>query len=395
MRSLKLNIIFLLLSFTTIYSDSLIDSLKVELEHSSGVKRVETLLRLGERYSFLNFNQSIRYFLEANNLSKKVDDRGSEYSSLSSIAKLYSFKGEYKKALINQEKAIKLKMRFLPNDNLSKDYLDYGNILRYLQRYDEAIDTYYKGLGEPVVTHKKSLFYNLGLAYRSSGSFTKAIAAYDSSLSYNNPKDLRFKSMIYNNLGDVYELMGSYNKALDYFNRSLDINQSNSFTPSLYTNYINLGSVHKSLGDYESSRLFLSKGLEIAGNDPYRLKIVYLNLYGLYNLKGDSKEAMNFYQKFVEMDQKVRQSIHNNSLEKVEQQYTQEKIFSDKQIAIEKERTRSRWIVIISVLTIIIAILISLVLLSRSRIKAKKLELERKHSELKSLQSRNQSTLPF
>jgi tetratricopeptide (TPR) repeat protein len=381
--------LIVLLLLINLYPSNGIDSLKIDLESSSGYKRMETLLRLGEQYSFINFNQSLRYFLEANSLSKDLNDRESEYSSLSSIAKLYSLKGEYRNALINQEKAINLKKRFLNTQNLSKDYLEYGNILRRLHRFSGAIDNYKKGLSIVKSTIvKRGIYYNLGLAYRSSGKYLEAIESYDSCLSLNNPKDLRFRSMIFNNFGDLYELMGEYNKALNYFNQALDINLKHNFTPSLFTNYINLGSIYKSLGEFNRSGKFLDKALKISGDDPYKLKIVYLNLYGLKNLEGNPKEAMVFYQRYSEMDEKEKQRIYNSSLERVEDQFKQDKLFTDKRLAIEKEQSRSRMVIIISSLSIVIAILFSIVLVFKGGVKRKRLELEKKHSELKSLQSR-------
>jgi tetratricopeptide (TPR) repeat protein len=166
-------------------------------------------------------------------LGQATDDIGKALSYHNiGLAKYY--KGEYKEALIFNEKALKIRQQLLPpnHPDLAKTY---GNI---------------------------------GILYQSTGEYSKALSYHEKTLEIQKqllPSNHPDFASSYNNIGRVYYNMCEYSKALSYHEKAIEIRQQSLPLnhPDMAQSYNNIGTVYQSMGEYSKALSYHEKALEI------------------------------------------------------------------------------------------------------------------------------------
>jgi superkiller protein 3 len=202
--------------------------------------------KLGDTYKQLNLVQEgIKAYSKALN---QGNDKN--LAILSKLAHLYYVAGDYKKAEEYNRKIISL----APGSSDARHaYMQLGNILDDVQRYDQAVEMYRKAANlDPT---DEVPWINMALSHQKNNSYGKAIKAYKRAISINpdNPKPRM-------GLGRLYESQGYLDEALD--------------------EYIHLLQIQK---DYPPAHFEIAK---------------------LYQRKGKRPEAIDGYKKVIELKPK-------------------------------------------------------------------------------------------
>lgn len=266
--------------------------------------------------------------------------------------------GRYKEALETGHKALELRKKLNSRDSELNSLLQIGYTYDRMGEYQEAIKWYEKGLQLKGVKNENFIGRNyglIGIAYDELNDYEKAVT-------YNLQAIEHFKKVPnssylhtwYSNLGNTYLKMGKLDLAEKY--TLLALEDAKNFR---YITQINLGKIYLSKGKNKEAESILLKATEALQNldEPISLSAAYETLSELYKKKGDYKNALDYYEKYSQNEEK------RLSLEKVKQlneltvQYeTAEK---EKQIA-EKElalKNRNQWIFGLVALAIIIGLI--------------------------------------
>jgi len=187
-------------------------------ENTSGI--AEVFLRLSDLFSYKNdYKKGVEY------AQKSIDllDNTTEYEQIAksyqylAANELFDYKNEQALQNINTAIAI-LEKHNLKGLRLLSCRNTRGNILKYLERYDDAIADYTYNLQEA------SKINDIGLQIASNG-----------------------------NIGHVYSIKKEYKNAIPYLLRAIDLIKKSGNTVNLWENYMHISSAYENIGDYEKA----------------------------------------------------------------------------------------------------------------------------------------------
>jgi len=198
----------------------------------------------------------------------------------------YFEKGDYKKAIIYYDKAIKL------NDRKASAYSGKARALEELEKYEEAI----KACDKAIELNK-----NLAEAYDTKGSALAGQSKLDEALySYQKSVKLESDNATYlNNMSYILNLLQRYDEAVDYADRSLKID------PRFSTAYLNKGFALSCIDKTDDAIKCYDKALKY---EPESVD-AYLNKGILYQDMYKDKEAIECYDKVIKLDPKNHEAI--------------------------------------------------------------------------------------
>ncbi|CAF1977992.1 unnamed protein product [Rotaria magnacalcarata] len=205
---------------------TLTNRIKEEVQGSSGWYRMgQLMLTVG------HFDQAEELYQELLKSASTDSERAHIYHQLG--IKNYH-QGKYQEAVKFYEKALEIKRKTLPEDDVS------------------LAPTY----------------SNIGIAYNNMGEYSKALEYYEKStkiLEISLPPTHPNLATSYNNIGGVYKNMGEYSKALEFYEKSLKIREISlpPTHPDLATSYNNIGTTYYGMGEYSKALSYLEKSLDI------------------------------------------------------------------------------------------------------------------------------------
>ncbi len=247
-----------------------------------GREDAELLENLGEAYySLREYDKSI----EAYNRLLNLNIRSTRI--ISRVAEI-----NYKNG--NLEKAYNLYKRITVLNPVSENariaYLNMGNILDDLQRYEEAIEAYENALS--IDPKDVSTLYNLGIVYKHLGKDELAIETWQkaSELKTDDPKFLMA-------IADYYYEKKLYDHALDEYSRVI------RRWPNIQDAHFNLAVIYykRNLIDYSEQEY--KKVIEINGKNDLARK-AYINLGILLTIAGRDNE-----EKLIEAQSNVKKAL--------------------------------------------------------------------------------------
>lgn len=148
----------------------------------------------------------------------------------------------------------------------------YGQLLRRVDRLDEAIAVFNEVLGiaerNNVASETKRILNALALAYNSKALYDRALQLHFKSLEIReregNKKEI---STALNNIGLVYYKIGNFEQALDFFLQAIPPKLDSKTTDKLDLMYVNVALAYANLGNAEESIKYVNRAYETCGKD--------------------------------------------------------------------------------------------------------------------------------
>ena len=175
------------------------------------------------------YKEAIEYGQKAVAFSQSDIEYGMAYNN---IAVIYETMAEIKYlqlAVENARKAIQSFEKAELQDKVAKVRNNLGNILEFLEKYDEAISVYKKALQnyEQNELEYASILNNIAFVLNKQNKYTEAIKTLNKSLEikqkyHDNKYYHPDYSPNYENLADSYFGLGKYNAAIQNYNKALD-----------------------------------------------------------------------------------------------------------------------------------------------------------------------------
>ena len=150
-------------------------------------------------------------------------------------------------------------------------------------------------------------YNNLGIVSRAMDNYPAAINYYNEALDiYRAFNDTSGIKSVYNNLGVLNEHLNLLSKALEYYQKSLSLEKEFNNPDGISTSYLNLGGIYYKLEQYEPALNYCQKAIPICDSLGYMitLEMVYDLMYKIYRDTGKPKEALNYFEKFYELNNK-------------------------------------------------------------------------------------------
>jgi DNA-binding NtrC family response regulator/predicted ATPase/class 3 adenylate cyclase/predicted negative regulator of RcsB-dependent stress response len=257
-----------------------------------------------------NYQQSLRYYSEALNISRGLRDRFEEANILSYIAAIYGILGDYQESINHYEEALKIYREIGNKVSEGRVLSLMGNIYRQnLHDYTKALPSYKKSLEIKKEIGNEDeiriLLNSLGVVCWNLGLYVEALSYYQDALqickktgnivgegvalsgmgvvylslrkyeealecnqkSLNILKaigDQRAEGYILNSTGNMYYEMGDYQMAWKYYQESLKIRKEIQDKKGEAWVLYNLGRVYQNLENYKESKKHLEEALSLA-----------------------------------------------------------------------------------------------------------------------------------
>ena len=340
MRITGFLIIFLGMTFTVAGQQSVVDSLKHELENAHDTTEAQILNNLAFNSFLIGQDADAeKYAEEALEKARNRKQRDNEAIALKNLAIVYSYTDRVEKGLKTYEKAIKQFEETKNYEQLSRVYTNMSNI--FLQRGDflkvhEYLDiakTYCDDhdIDNPALLGSLSNFYQLigmydksleyileslelaekvgdkegvgyaynalGGIYAKTGERDKAIEAYEEALqNYVELEQDNHIAVAYNNLGSIYGEKKEFGKALEYCKKSLMIKEEIKYPEGIVFSHIAIGDIYSMMEEENKAIEHYNTAASISGENKmsHLLSEVQSKLGVLYyTLKNHSLSAYN------------------------------------------------------------------------------------------------------
>jgi signal transduction histidine kinase len=268
----KLTAIIILLTLTkTIHGQpqkSKIDSLKFQLDRTTGAERFDVLYELAYSYITItpDFNAAYEYSTEALELAKEISD------SLRIV-----------KAILVQSSA-----------------------LRRMENFDDASTQARYGLGiaqrNNFKNETKILLNSIAVNYMLKADYGNALHfSFESLIARERDRNKAEISITTNNIGFIYFKLKNYDKALEFYARALNLKKEVNDRHDLETLLINLGLCYNKLGNPLKAQTFILEGLAEC-NGKCKDDVVIEGKFGLgvsfFELKDYKQAIKNFEESY-------------------------------------------------------------------------------------------------
>ena len=242
-------------------------------------------------------------YIEAISLSRSINDRVGESSSLINLAKVSQFMGDYPKALELAERA-RVMARELGDRR--KQGLVLNNMCNTYQStgaYQQAFEACTQALSITRDIHDRgteaNVLNNLGNIHYSVGDYQKTIDFYLQARElYKELGNRRGEGMSLNNIGWIYAVLGdpqksidSYNQALEIFREQGDITRQSTVLNNLAVSYGDAGDWRKAL----EAHLKVLPLRELSNNRDQKATTLE-NIAECYGHLGQKEKAIDYYE---------------------------------------------------------------------------------------------------
>ncbi|HEY0828125.1 MAG TPA: adenylate/guanylate cyclase domain-containing protein [Bacilli bacterium] len=191
---------------------------------------------------------------------------------------------------------------------LGTSYLDveeYGSALSYLTEADLILETV--NLSFLQARCKISL----GCVYREQRDYPKAFYYLDAGAEiFRNLNSSVILARAYNDLANTYALQQEHQKALDYYLQSLEIRKGHNAKQGIISTQLDLSKFHMDHDQLDLAVTILHEALALAVSIKAKSKMAraYQLLSAIYESKGQTKEAFDYFKEYHRIKHEVDQS---------------------------------------------------------------------------------------
>ncbi len=236
-----------------------------------------------------DLKKALTHSLKAVDLYKSIGNKTYLSAALDLINIIYQKLGDFEKALVYSKQALEHALQVQDIDMIMHTYSNMGIIYKETERMDSAIYAYEKAI-------------EMGKRYE------RPIIVAQNLL----------------NLGNIFANMKRYSEAENHFLKSLDICREFNLQEGVVMNYINLGSNQFTAENYAKSEVFYKKALEESQKTteiPEYLIPIYGGLTDIYEIKGDYKNAFEYFKKYQEITDKINIEQAKSEIAEIQGKY--------------------------------------------------------------------------
>ena len=282
------------------------------------------------RMSYLD--SAMNYVMSGLDLLEKYPDASLEGSFYNIIGNIKREQNDYKAALDNYIKAVKLFEQQKNLRGLTQALSNVGNIHNLMDDTDRAIDYAIQSLEAAKAANIKS---SIAYSYRLMGRIYRKQKKPDEALkAYRNAADIFRASLSKRELGEtqvsvgnIYFDKGQFANALKEYREGIRVLKSIPDTLNMAYGYIALGETSVNLKEYQKAKDYFDTTILLATKK--KLPTLVMDSYGvlseIYEIEGNHKLAMEYYRRFIGLKDSVSELQNRKEAAELEARYQSEK----------------------------------------------------------------------
>ena len=359
------------------YSDSLKRELKKNIPDSN---RIKILLILGDRESYRDKQQALRYLKQAYSLSNLVKNNAKMAEALAYLGSVFYYSDQYDSALryFNQSIAFFKKEETLDAKlSISTVKSEIADVMVLKDQYEPAIKIYLES-SDLLLKYDSANYNAIGNTYLATAKVYKDMEQYPQALAYTEkaisqlkkdtkkPAALAFAelfkatnlvslsktdeaesalkeasvlaekvnshslfSQLYGNWAAYYSRKKDFRNAILFYQKALSSAQKDNNSYSQASALIQLGLIYANgqIRDYSSSQKFLLQALQILsaiGDEHRKAKV----LHGLANAEAalhHHRDAVKYYQQYIHLSDSLNEFDVKKKINEIENKYQAQK----------------------------------------------------------------------
>ena len=387
----------------------------LELDDIRGVSNCYT--NIGIIYGELGkLQNSLEAYFKSQAELEKIGDKVGIARNYNNIGIIYSDMGNYDKALEFYLKSLKIKEELGDKRGIAQSYnnigilhKDHGNNEKSIEYYQKSLDLS-EEIGDylsasDALNNLGNVYSDLGTIAKKKGNENESDKNYEKSIEYflkalkirNELSDIKGIAHSYGNLANIYVLQGKYKTALEYHTKSLNALIEIDDKSGIASTYGNLAYLYTMVADEAKNETdkknnltrsiyYGEMGFELAdtiGALPLKRTISQILMVS-YKKTGKLKEALDFAEIFIEINDSIFNQDKTRALADAEKKFeaekkqleieklSKEKALQNSEILREKEKSQRQKIVIIFIIVgLILVIVFTIFVIQRLRITRK------------------------
>jgi signal transduction histidine kinase len=336
------------------YSQS-VDSLKEQLQKAtSDTAKINILNRITSYYFYTKPKKGIPYGETSLKLASKINWKKGIAVANVNLGVCQWMLTDYPKAINYFYKSLSISEELKDQNGISEAYNNLGLLNVEIKKYNQAFEYFNKAFEINEKTGNKiSMVYNLNniaTAYFNQKNYAKSLEYYSKSETVNlSMHDLNGLGYCYSKIGKIYTEQKNYARSLEYFHKSLDSYDKDQT--------VNIGDTYKELGitynkmvlqNPKEKKKLLNQSVQYLNHAVNlfseagaldRLSICYNELYKIKKEQANLAEALNYFEKHVQLKDSLFSIENQNKLTNIESQ--REIDLRDKQIEIQNLQIKS------------------------------------------------------
>ncbi|MCP5049333.1 MAG: tetratricopeptide repeat protein [bacterium] len=290
-------------------------SLKVREESGDKEDIAESLNNIGNMYLLIsNYPRAREFHLKALEKRKELGNKKLIAKSFNNIGVIHEKLGDYEKSLEYHLQALSIRDEIGDPMDIAFSLNNIGAIYGRLNQRPKALEYFLRALKiKERIGNKREIaitLANIGMVQRNLGQYQKALESHQRSLKIQ--REMGNKRGIGNDLnavGSVYFMMGKYPEALERFRVSLDLFRQTGNKLREAIALYNIGNTYLEMKDLDRALEFIQRAAVIVEKTKSKeiLKDCYEAFAVLYEKKGDFKQALGYFKRFVS----VKDTIFN------------------------------------------------------------------------------------
>ncbi|CAF1278807.1 unnamed protein product [Adineta steineri] len=290
------------------------------------------------------YDLAFDYLFEVRKIYKKYSDidKSLVANTDNVIGVIYTHKCDYENALKYLLRAMKYYEEYLPTIDhplMATNYNNIGLVYYYIKEYKQSFDYCLKAFNirEKILPKNHPNFgdscNNLGLIYQKLHEYKQAYDFFQRSLSiYENNPDKQTKiPACYNNIGFLYIDEKNYDEAIEYHLKALNYynnNESSKYQNEINHTLDNLGTAYDLKNDTKQALNYYKQALESIKHDHNQYAKIALKIGNIYQKNGEYDLALDYYLKAINKNNITSQDTLSNLFMAIGIVYHQQKNYA-------------------------------------------------------------------
>lgn len=310
-------LLFFILLATLMHSQSKVDSLQEELGKTKvDSVKIKILHTLFEEYRYDSLGKAKNLVLKAINLSEETKNGRLQVTSYNLYADFLISQSSFDDAMAQYEKGVSLAEKIDFKEGRAMALMGLGNAYALKGDHNRALEYYDENVKDASYRNDQNMlakvYNNIARVYVKTNDYTKAMEFYTlSSTKHRELGNTLEYAKALGNIGLVLRMLENYKSAENYLIQSDSLFKKLNFQPGRVFILQNLAVIYKNTGKLDEAIVINDEALktyERMGNLDMVAEVHY-NMGNIFWEKENFQEAVNNYQKALEVAEQIVDSV--------------------------------------------------------------------------------------